>query len=423
MLSITCPPAIRKVADRYKDLVPFSYGALCSLLMLHLLGCASICEAARVLGWSPSVSTLDRALQNFMPKRFMRRLRASVLRRFGETIAAEPDRFCLVVDDTLVERFGSNVHALGHHVHHGKNGVTRGQRVLVLALVDIQRGVALPLAFRLCLNKKDEGYKPLHELCFELIEEVIRDAGFPPLVTVADSGFDSVSLMKRFADKGWPLVVEARSNRKVKRIPSPKAVWLSIRDALHKETKVSVKLGKTAHRKKARKTKYVASRFVQLRGRSALVSACAVYNKPSDASPFAFYVSNDLSIRGERLWELSRARWHIEEMFRTLKQSLSFLAVPAQGEGATMAAICLPMALLVEIHTEPGAWGGTELEPVGTITARIRSRLMWGTIDEMLSGSKRLSICKLRSRRPHKDRRQKPVDPTAEELREFFMSA
>lgn len=423
MLSITCPPAVRKVADRYKDLVPFSYGALCSLLMLHLLGCASICEAARVLGWSPSVSTLDRAVQTFEPNRFMRRLRASVLRRFGEAIKAEPERFCFVVDDTLVERFGANVHALGHHAHHGKSGVTRGQRVIVLALVDIQRGVALPLAFALCLNKKDEGYRPLHDLCFGLVEEVILKAGFPPLVTVADSGFDSVALMKRFDEKGWSFAVEARSNRKAKRIPSPRARWSSLRDALHKETKVSVKLGKTSHRKKARKTKYVASRFVQLNGRSALVSACAVYNKPSDAQPFAFYLSNDLEIRGERLWELSRGRWHIEEMFRTLKQSLSFLAVPTQGESATMAAICLPMALLVEIHVDPTVWGGTERDPVGSITSRLASKLTWGTINEMLSGSKRFSICKLRARRPHKDHRQKPVDPTAEEIRSFLMSA
>jgi hypothetical protein len=57
-------------------------------------------------------------------------------------------------------------------------------------------------------------------------------------------------------------------------------------------------------------------------------------------------VSNDLSIRGERLWELSRARWYVEEMFRTLKKTLSFLAVPMQGQSATMATICLLMAIL-----------------------------------------------------------------------------
>lgn len=422
MLSITCPPAVRKVADRYKDLVPFGYGALCTLLMLHLLGCRSLCEAARTIGWSPSVSTLDRAVQQFTANRFMRRMRASVLNRFAPAIAADPERFCFVVDDTLVERFGPKIHAIGHHVHHGKNGVTRGQRVLVLALVDIQRGVALPLAFALCRNKKDEGYKPLHDLCFELVEEVVA-AGFPPLVTVADSGFDSMPLMKRFHEKGWSFAVEVRSNRKAKLNPSPRARWLPLRDALHKETKVSVKLGKTSHRKKARKTKYVASRFVQLNGRSAPASACAVYNRPSDAQPFAFYVSNNLSICGERLWQLSRARWHIEEMFRALKQTFSFLAVPTQGEGGTMAAICLPMLLLVEIHAEPSAWGGSEHDAVGTIVGRIRSKLLWDTVDELSAGSKRPSICTLRARRPNKDHRQKPVNPTADELRRFKMSA
>jgi hypothetical protein len=187
--------------------------------------------------------------------------------------------------------------------------------------------------------------------------------------------------------------------------------------------KKSVKLDATDHRKRKRKTKYVASRFVQLNGRSALVSACAVYNKPQDAQPFAFYATNDLSISGPELWAFSRARWHIEEMFRALKQSLSFLKIPAIGEGAALASICLPFALLASIHLEPESWNGVSTETVGRILGRLKEKLTWGAIDEMISGSKRSSICYLRARRPHQDARKKPVNPTAEELRRFKMSA
>lgn len=420
MYSITCPAAVRKVADRYKDCVEFSFGAFCTLFALHVFGCRSLCDAVRTFGWAPSVSTLDRAVQGFEPTRFMRRLRSSVLRRYKDKF--DSGELCFVVDDTLVKREGNNIFAKGYHSQHGKSGVVCAQRVMVLALVDKVRGVAVPLAFAMCFNKKDEGYVKAQDLCFHLVEEVVA-AGFPALPTVADSGFDSMPLMKMFDEKGWTFVVECKSNRKVKRIPSPRAVWLSFKDALHKETKVSVKLGKTDRRKRKRKTKYVASRFVQLNGRSALVSACAVYNLPSDAKPFAFYASNDLSISGADLWEFSRARWHIEEAFRIVKQSFSFLKLPAQGKSAAMVSICIPFALLASVHTEPELWGGGPKETVGKIIGRLKQRATWTTIDEIMEGSKRPAILKLRSRRPHQDNRTKPVDPTADAWAAFRMSA
>jgi hypothetical protein len=254
MHSLTCPAPVRKVADRFKDCVDMPYGVLCSLLALHVFGCVSLCDAVRQFGWAPSVSSLDRGLQGFNPNRFMRRLRGSVLRRLKEQL--DPDRFCFVVDDTLVPRDGERIFARGVHSQHGKSGVTHGQRVMVLALVDKVRGVAIPLAFAMCLNKEDEGYVKANDLAFALVEEIVA-AGFPALPTVADCGFDSMPLMKKFDEKGWTFVVECRSNRKVKRIPSPRAKWMSFKDALHKEMKLSVKLDGTDHRKRKMKTKYV----------------------------------------------------------------------------------------------------------------------------------------------------------------------
>lgn len=420
MTSLICPAPIRKVSDRFKDCVSFSYPVLCTLLALHLFGLGSLCAAVRFLGWSPSVSTLDRGLQRFEANRFLRRMRAGILRRYSAELTNGD--FCFVVDDTLVKRHGKNIFALGRHGQHGKDGVMLGQRVMVLALVDMRRGVALPLAFKLCRNKNDEGYIKANDLCFLLVEEVIAE-GFPPLPTVADSGFDSMALMQKFDEKGWPFVVECKSNRKVKRIPSPRARWHTFREALYKDMRVSVKLGKTDRRHRARKTKYVASRYVQFNGRSALVSACAVYNKPSDATPFAFYASNNLSFSGADLWAFSRARWHIEEAFRILKQTFSFLKLPAQGEGAAMVSICFPFVLLCSLHLEPELWGGTRVEPVGRIVGRLRQQCHWSAFDEILGGSKRMAILKLRARRPYRDGRKKPVDPTADEIRLYKVSA
>lgn len=126
---------------------------------------------------------------------------------------------------------------------------------------------------------------------------------------------------------------------------------------------------------------------------------------------------------GADLWEFSRARWHIEEAFRIMKQSFSFLKIPAQGQGAAMVSICIPFAILASVHTEPEIWGGDPKETVGRVVGRLKDQTTWATISEIMEGSKRPAILKLRSRRPHQDERKKPVDPTADEWAAFQMSA
>ena len=119
-----------------------------------------------------------------------------------------------------------------------------------------------------------------------------------------------MALMARFDAQKWTFVVECRKNRKVKRIAAPNHPWGTWKDSLHKEIEVSVRLAPTEHNKRFRKTKYAASRRVQLHGRGAPVSACAMYNSPSDSEAFAFYVSNDLKMSGAELWQMSRALAH-----------------------------------------------------------------------------------------------------------------
>lgn len=420
MPSLTCPEAVRKVTDRFKSTQPMSYPVLCALFALHVTGCRSMCDLVRQNGWASSVSSLDRGLQSFQANRFMRRLRGGVLRRLGPDMDGE--RYCFAVDDTLVRRYGDEIFRRGCHGQHGKGGVMWGQRIMVLALVDKERGVAIPLAFSMCLNKDREGYVSGHDLCFGLVKEVVA-AGFPELPTVVDSWFDSVALLKKFSDRGWTLIWECKQNRKVKRIPSPKAKWMSWKEALHRETKVSVKLAKTQHSKRTRRTKYVASRRVLIRGHGAQVMACAVYNKPSDGKCFAIYASNNLSLNGADLWEHARARWHIEEMFRSLKQSLGFLTLPVRGESACYASICIPFALKVSLDLEPETWGGTPKMPLGQIVREFRAHLMWETFDRLADGRKRLSILKLQKRRLCNENRKKPTDPTADEVEAYFGQA
>lgn len=420
MPSLTCPDVFRKVADSYKSACGLSYGPLTASFGACALGAGSLSQAVRENAWMPSVSTLDSALGDFDEFAFMRRLRSIVLGSRPEGF--NKDRFCYAIDDTLVERFGEQLHALGHHPRHGKGGVTRGQRVIVLALVDRVRGVATPLAFAMCLNKADDGYVPLQDLSFRLTEQVVA-AGFPALPVVMDSGFDSMPLMAKFDEKGWTLVIECRSNRKVKRCAAPGIPWGTWKSALGKEMRRGVRLPPTERNTRFRKTKYVASRRVQLNGRGAPVMACAVYNGISDGDAFAFYASNDLTLSGDELWALARARWHIEEMFRTLKQSLSFLKLPVRGRNRCMATIAMPFALLVDMHMHPERWGALPEMPFGLVIRRLRQRLLWETIERMGDGKKHISKLTLTKRRLGVHNSRKPVNPSADEVRAYFSRA
>lgn len=420
MPSLTCPDAIRKVSDRYKSVSDLPYRSLSALFAVAAFGSKSLCDAVREHGWMPAVSTLDAAMHDFDEHAFMRRLRGCVLATLKGEL--DPKRFCFAVDDTTVEKFGEFVFARGYHPRHGKSGVMRAQRVIVLALVDKVRGVATPLAFSVCLNKGSEGYLTTQDLCFELVKHVVA-AGFPPLPTVVDSGFDSNPLMEKFDDAGWTLAMECRSSRKVKRIAAPNHPWRGWKEALHKEIKVAVRLAATEHTKRFRKTKHISSRRVQLKGRRAPVSAGAVYNRPSDAKFFAVYVSNDLSLSGSDLWELSRARWHLEEAFRALKRSLCFLKLAVRVRGACMAMICVPFALLASIHLEPESWGGSSEMSLGQDVRQFRQAELWRAIDGLAGGVKSHAVLCFRTRRLRSENNKKPVNPSADEVAVYFNRA
>ena len=150
MLPLSCPNDIRKVADRFKDVTGVSYPQLCQLMAIMTMKTKSISEAVRHAGWMNSVSTLTHAAESFDRDGFMKRIRTSVLNKYKGKM--ETSRFCFAVDDMVVPRSGKKMFRVGFHPKHGKSGVVRAQRVIVL--VDRERGVAFPLAFAMCLNKQ-----------------------------------------------------------------------------------------------------------------------------------------------------------------------------------------------------------------------------------------------------------------------------
>jgi hypothetical protein len=129
--------------------------------------------------------------------------------------------------------------------------------------------------------------------------------------------------------------------------------WKNWKSHFKNKTRYSVKLLKTEHQKRSRKTKYIQESFVYIKGRKSILKTIAVYNKLTDSSHFSIYVTNNLKMSGAFLYELGRKRWLIEELFRNLKQKLSFGKLSCTGKVAADLSICLPFALIISLHLSP----------------------------------------------------------------------
>ncbi len=155
MLSFSINSELRKLADGYKDIFSesqVSFNNICALLSFYLLGFRSLSQLIRSCPWTHSVSDLSRSVSKFPANRFMRRYRSSVLNRYRSS-GISPDDFCYVIDDTDNPKYGKTVFRQG--LWHGSKGLYRGQKVLVIGLVDIKRGLCIPLGYKFAIKNLD----------------------------------------------------------------------------------------------------------------------------------------------------------------------------------------------------------------------------------------------------------------------------
>ena len=306
-------------------------------MCFFMFGCNSLCELARNCPWSHSVSDLSRSIQRFDSSRFMRRLRASILRHYGGKISAED--FCFAVDDTANPKYGKKIFRCGSW--HSSGGLYFGQKILVLVLVDIKRSIALPLAYIVLPKKGDPAHKTAPKLAIDLLRFALAE-GYPQLSVTTDSWFDSSQFIADIEGLGLQLIGELKANRKVKTSPGPDSKWVTLPQffASKSRFKVNSRFDSKAVKEHKKVPKSAAQSRIFIRDRRSGLNGLAVYNRKNGIEAFAYYVSTDLSMSGSRIWEITRARWRIECLFRDLKQHLSFGRLPCGGEKAADFAVC-----------------------------------------------------------------------------------
>lgn len=420
MLCCSVPKGIRKVADRFKSAFGESspsYSALCALFCLHLYGCKGLSDLARLFPGSPSVSALSRAVRAFNGNRFIRRMNSRTLRHFNGKLNA--DDFCYAIDDTDNPKYGA-LYRCGNW--RGSKGPYRGRKVLVLALVDRKRGIAIPIQYEFARKKDEPDYKSMIDLAIELIDDCIG-AGFPKLPVTCDSWFDSADLMNALTKRGLVFAGEIKSKRLVRPGSGPRVPRRKLKAFFANVLRVSVLARPNEPESKKlprgpKKRKTMAEAVLMINGVSHPVKVIAVYNKHKTKDAFAYYVSTDRLMSGAKLWALARSRWAIEVLFRDLKQHLSFGRLPCSGKEAADLAVCVPFAIIASLRLDhPADWElpDDEVISIGEKAARIRENGFEKSLRLIINNPDHDNVKRLRQRRRADRLKRKPVQETAAE--------
>jgi len=402
MLNCNICCGVRKLSDCFKDTVfgrMAAFNNLCAFFTLYLLEQLSMSSLVRTCPWTFSVSDLSRAIDGFDANRFMRRHRSSVLRRYENGEMLNSTDFCYAIDDTDNPKYGKGVYRVGKWK--GSKGHYVGQKILVVVMVDIVRGFAIPLHYAFVGKKGEPGYLSGIDLGVKLFEEIIN-ANFPLLPVAADSWFDSVDFMKGLRKIGLHYCGEIKGNRRVKDNPGPNVAWVKLPQLFSGKTRkrLRTRLDSEKVRRRKKKGKCGAVARIMIKDFGNMLSAIAVYNTRRSKDAFAYYVSTDLSITGARLWEISRARWKIECMFRDLKQNLSFGRLPCQGKEAADLAVCMPFVLYTSLRLEPSEyWGLKQKGSVSEMLRKIREQELNKSINLIAYNPSHAKVLRLKARR------------------------
>jgi hypothetical protein len=385
----------------------------------------------RFNGWCKSASEISRAVNDFniyideidcngdlvKRNRFMRRCSASILKKFPNI---NEDDYVFALDDTGNPKYGNRQHGVGIWAN-SSGGKYMGQKILVLALVNLKKKLAYPVAY--CFLKKKiknslEEHETGHEAGIRLLKETISN-GFPKLPLVADSWFGSIKMAENVSRLGIDFVSELKSNRNMKENISPFVQFKKAPEVFNTLEKVktdSKRKYPDLHNKK-NNIKYYSEKKIFLKNSNKAYKATAVYNKKSDKAPFSVYISTNIKRNGEWIWTLARARWAIECMFRVLKQDLSFGCLPSECKQGSDLSVCLPFALYIELCLrEKGFWGTEMLKSgtIGTLVRQIRELNLNKTLEIITINKNHSCFKRLRGRRDITRINKKPVNSTSE---------
>lgn len=346
MPNLHCPPYIRKFADLTKNLVnnskQCSYYLTLKMLIEYFFGeYDSVSELVRCNSWTLSESQFLHIILGFDGNRFIKRMRLSILRKYKGELS--PNNFVLAIDDTDNPKYSAYL----SHVQSWKSskGYYYGQKILVIALVDVKRKFALPLDFRICLPRKDQkknGGESGIDFAFELAVKAVNDFGNMPVVS--DSWFDSSDLAVKMRNEGIIYVWELKCNRKAKERPGKHNSWVSLSEIFSQFER---------YNKNTINKKWISESLIVLKSKRTQVKAIAVYNRKNGKNAFGYYATTDRTMPGAKVWKIFRDRWNIECLFYDLKNHLNFGRLSVSDDKVNKLAFVIPFFIITYLRLSP----------------------------------------------------------------------
>ena len=215
--------------------------------------------------------------------------------------------------------------------------------------------------------------------------------------------------MNELNKKEYTYITEIKSNRNIK---------INSKSKYKKPKKIFESGARKKSKYKNGKTKYIIEKMIFAKGVSAKQKCISVYNHHRSKSSFAYYITNNLKSSYSDMWFLSRDRWRIEQLFRDLKQNLSWGSLPCYNEGAFELSICVPFAIIASLRIDAEKWNheNTSSNQVGNILRKIREENFQTSIGYIMEKPNDFKVKLLKNRRNIKRLTKKPVNSTAENI-------
>lgn len=233
------------------------------------------------------------------------------------------DKGMLIIDDTLIEKYGKLMEAAGKLYDHSQGRYLEFAHCLVGLCWADHKKRRYPLRFEVYRKKKDcqkEGlkFKTKIKLALELIDWAVRQ-GISFQTVVFDSWFFCKELVDHIESLGKDWISMSKSDRKVT-IKGERFTCASYAQALDPITLRATKV-KGSHFN----IHSIQAKVASLKRGKKTVRLVVSFEQPKkggeDKKP-VFLVSNRKDIRPERLLRAYQLRWNIETFFKDAKSHL-----------------------------------------------------------------------------------------------------
>lgn len=275
----------------------------------------------------------------------------------------------VVVDDTLVPKWGRKIFGAGYHHDHVKRpkaGVIWGHNWVVLAVVvqvGSQAWVSLPFWIKLYRTQKTVRRKADFRTRIELAVEglnAVRTWFSGSITVLADAAYNNGSLILPIRPLGIEVVSRLRSDAKLRHLTPPRKPK-GKRGPAPKRGLPLPSLANLASVRSSFQELQVAIYGTMV---TLLVREVVAYWKPVGAAVkivitrdpkhpgrFAYLMTTNLSLSAPEVIELFARRWTVEQLFSTMKTQLGLDSAEVRTEKSVRrhAALTVAMATWVEV--------------------------------------------------------------------------